>query len=344
MINKNNKSYIELLDPSKEGDRSKKVEFLKNNGVNFYVGMHPLEIDYDLFVGCMEIYENTGVDYFQYYKRIRLFNQYRTVSEGVRNYVGSFDYYVEDKTNIKYLYNYKKEIIETIQILEFFGLSGIYGKTIDEYINDLNNADEEWKQMRDEELAKIEKTAKEKSDKLKTNYYNFDDFNDDKFNKIFKECIKDMDMGKNTYTLEEVININVNLEENKTFIVFLRKDDRVCFVGRTTRLLTYIGTKSKEYDADRVAFYPVDNDYIDDIYIKALIEFDIIGGTVKNTNRKYISMTSVKRIFKELYRINLTHIKKIISKYDIEKYVLGDIIILDKIELDRATRDYLNLE
>lgn len=66
-----------------------------------------------------------------------------------------------------------------------------------------------------------------------------------------------------------------------------------------------------------------------------------IGGTVKNTNRKYISMTSVKRIFKELYKINLVYIKKIIAKYDVERHFIGDIIVFDKIELDKATRRYL---
>ena len=56
-----------------------------------------------------------------------------------------------------------------------------------------------------------------------------------------------------------------------------------------------------------------------------------------------ISLKSAKRVFKDIYKINLNHIKKIIKEYDLEKFIINDSIILDKIELDKATRDYLDL-
>lgn len=62
---------------------------------------------------------------------------------------------------------------------------------------------------------------------------------------------------------------------------------------------------------DSICFYAIDDDYIDDIYVKALLEFDVgIGCAIKHTNKKYITLKSVKRIFKEIYKINLVHIKK----------------------------------
>ena len=338
------KSYLEMLDTTKSEERAKKVEFLKSNGVHLIVGMYPDDVDYEFFVGCMEIFEHTGVNYFNDYKKLILNHQYRTLEKGIRHYISSFDYYVSDKMDIRYLNNYKKEILETIEIMNFFNIEKFNDTSIDQYMEFYNNSDIEWQELRKEELNKRKINADVALDKMKNTYFNFDNFNNDRFESIFKECIKDMDMGKNLYTLDEVININVNLDKNKTFIVFLRKNNKVCFVGRTTNLLNYIGLKSKEYDADRVAFYAVDREYIDDIYIKALIEFDIaIVGAIRNTNRKYISLSSAKRIFKELYKINLVHIKKIISRYGIEKFMIGETVFLDKIELDKAVKDYLGL-
>ena len=64
---------------------------------------------------------------------------------------------------------------------------------------------------------------------------------------------------------------------------------------------------------------------------------------VSNVNRKYISLTTVKRVFKELYKLNAIHIRKIIETYDIEKFIIGNSIVLDKINVDEAVRDYLQL-
>lgn len=336
--------YHELLDPDRENDRRKMVEFFKDNEVLIYHCMGASDIDYEVFVGCMEIYNNTGVNYFYDFSDLRLNFQYKTLDKGIKGYSRAWDSN-RDIFDRNFLNNYLEEVSSTIKLMQFFGIENLYDTSVNQYMEYYNRAETELNEWRIEELEKRKVKDDASFDKMRNSYYNFEAFDNNKFNRIFKECIQDMDMGKNIYILDEVININVNLEDNKTFIVFLRKNDKVCFVGRTTNLLNYIGTKSKEHGADRVAFYPVDNDYIDDIYIKALIEFDVaVGGTVKNTNRKYISMTSVKRIFKELYKINLVHIKKIIAKYDIERFLIGDIIIFDKIELDKATRDYLNLE
>lgn len=333
--------YNKLLDPSRAEERAKQVEFLKTSEEDIIYGHIHSDIYYEILVGCMEIYSNIGINYFYDYQRFSTSRQHITLEKGIKYYNSNFkQLYVED---IEYLNSYRKDILETVELMKFFGIESVDGTTIEQYMEYYNNAETEWYEMRYEEIEKRKAKAEASIDKMRNDYFNFDDFDNDKFNNIFKECIKDMDMGKNLYTLDEVLNININLAPNKTFIVFLRKNNKVCFVGRSTNLLSYIGAKSKEYDADRVAFYPVDNNYIDDIYIRSLIQFDIPSGQVRSANRKYISLTSAKRIFKELYRINLTHIKKIISKYDLERFILGDTIVLDKIELDKAVKDYLNL-
>lgn len=152
-------------------------------------------------------------------------------------------------------------------------------------------------------------------------------------------------MGKNTYTLNKIIDMNINLDKSKIFLVFLRKNNSVCYIDKTVNLISYIGNKNKEYDANSVSFYEIDSEYIDYIYVKSLIYFDMIvyNGVVKSLNRKYISLSMAKRVHKELYRINLTHIKKIIDKYDLERFIIGDTIVLDKIKFDKATRNYLNI-
>ena len=338
--------YYELLDPDKSDERVKKKEFFKDNDILLYNCMKASDIDYEIFVGCMEIYQKTGVNYFYDFIYLRVDFQYKNLGKGIKEYKKVCDNNLSSKDvfDENYLNNYLNEISKTIKLMNFFGIENLYGTTIEQYLSHYNNAEAEWNELKIEELENRKIKYDELFEKMKNNYFNFDNFNNDKFECIFKECIRDMDMGKNTYTLDEIININVNLDKNKIFIVFLRKNNKVCFIGRTINLLNYIGIKYKEYDADKVTFYAVDNEYIDDIYIKSIIQFDVAtGGVTKNTNRKYISMTSVKRVFKELYKINMVHIKKIIAKYDIEKYIIGDTIFLDKIELDRATRDYLKI-
>ena len=287
----------------------------------------------------MEIYQKTGVNYFYDFYYLRSSFRYEKLDNGIKNYSKYIDMFDNE-----YLDNYLEKISKIIKLMNFFSIDNLYGTSVTQYIEFYNSAEAVWNDLKLEELNKKKMQSEESLDKMKSTYFNFDDFDENKFYKIFKECTKDMDMGKNIYTLDEVININVNFEANKTFIVFLRKDNKVCFVGKTINLLNYIGLKCKEYNADRVAFYPIDNEYIDDIYIKSLIEFDITTGIpVRNTNRKYISLKSAKRVFKDIYKINLNHIKKIIKEYDLEKFIINDSIILDKIELDKATRDYLDL-
>ena len=334
--------YHRLLDPNKEDDRKNMVEFFRKNDVVLYQNMGASDIDYNVFVGCMEIYQNTGVNYFYDFADLRLGFQYTTLDKGIKGYNRTWDGISIFDEN--YLTMYLEEVSRTIELMQFFNIDDLYGTKVYQYQKFYNNAEKEWTELKKYELDKRQESQKAKVEIFEYEYFNFDEFDNRKFTKIYEECIKDLDMGKNLYSFNDVLNINVQLENNKTFIVFLRKNSKVCFVGKTTNLLTYIGAKNKEYDAESVAFYPVDNKYIEEVYVKALIEFDLgYSGAVKLSNRKYISLTTAKRVFKELYKINLTHIKKIISKYDIQKFILGDTIVVDKIELDRCTRDYLNL-
>lgn len=335
--------YHELLDPDRGDNRRKLEEFLKENEVILYHGMYPTDLDYEVFVGCMEIYKKIGVNYFYDFADLRVNFQHKTIDKGIKYYGRSFDN-INDVFDDGYLDSYLEEVSRTIKLMEFFSIDNLYGTTIDQYKSYYNNAKTEWIELKQDELKKKKDRNQAYAEILKHEYFNFSDFNNSKFNRIYKGCIKDLDMGKNLYSFNDVLNINVQLENNKTFIVFLRKNNKVCFVGKTINLLNYIGVKNKEYEADSVAFYPVENNYIDEIYVRALIDFDLgYSGAVKLANRKYISLTTAKRVFKEIYKLNLTHIKKIIKIYDIEKYILGNTIIVDKLELDKAVRNYLNL-
>lgn len=264
-----------------------------------------------------------------------------TLSKGIKHYKKLWETSNKYIFDNDYLSSYLEKVSKIIKLMRFFGIENLYGTSIEQYTNHYNNAKNDFHEMRLKELENREVNAEEALNQIKNRYFNFDNFNNSKFENIFHECTN----NKNIYTLDEVINININLEDNKTFIVFLRKNNKVCFIGRTTNLLNYIGVKNKEYDADSVSFYAIDNDYIDDVYVKAHLEFNVATScTIKHTNKKYITLKSVKRIFKEIYRINLYHIKKIIAQYNIEKFIIGDVIFLDKIELDKATRKYLSLE
>ena len=339
------KKFHELLNPSKAKEREKKVEFFKEHEIMIYHGIQGNDMDYEFFVGCMEIYENTDVNYFYDFEYLRLKCQYETNEPSIRGYLQRLDYNCITITD-EYLDKYRKDVEKTIQLMEFFNIGNLYGITIEKYKELYKNADVEWKILK-QEISNNKKSSKEEhTDKLIESYFNFGEFNNKKFESIFNDCIKDIDMGKNTYTLNEIIDMNINLDKSKIFLVFLRKNNKVCYIGKTVNLISYIGNKNKEYNADSVAFYEIDSEYIDDIYVKSLIYFDMIAynGVVKSSNRKYISLSMAKRVYKEMYRINLTHIKKIISKYDLERFIIGDTIVLDKIALNKATRDYLNLD
>ena len=343
------KKFNELLDPLKSEKRAKKLEFFKENEIVLYNGMQGNEMDYEIFIGCMEIYENTGINYFYDFDYLRLKSQYGLMDSSLKKYIQNWEYNIntiKDEVLDDYLEKYHIDIEKTMQLMKFFNIENLYGKTIKKYEEIYNNAEMELKSLK-QEIHNNKRVYKEEyTNGLIESYFNFENFNNEEFNRIFNNCISDINMGGNIYTLNEIINININLDKSKTFIVFLRKNNNVCFIGKTVNLINYIGNKNKEYNADSVAFYEIDNDYIEDIYIKALIYFDMVvnyNGIVKLSNRKYISLSIAKKVYKELYRINLTHIKKIITKYNLERFIIGDTIVLDKIELDKATRDYLNL-
>lgn len=333
-------SYHDLLDPDRKNERKNMIKFLKENEVLLYDSMYPSDIDYEGFVGCMEIYNKIGVNYFYDFLYLRIDHQNMNLGKGIKYYNNFTKQLFDDD----YLNSYLQEVSKTIKLMKFFGIENLYGTTIEQYIDYYNNADGDLYEMRQKELHNRKLNEQESLKQIKDRYFNFDNFNNVKFENIFNECLGNIKMKKNIYTLDEVINMNTSLDDNKTFIVFLIRNNNICFIGRSKDLLNYIGVKNKKYMVDSICFYDIDDDYIDDIYVKALLAFDVgIGCTIKHTNKKYITLKSVKRIFKEIYKINLVHIKKIISLYNIEIFMIDDVVFVDKIELDRATREYLGL-
>lgn len=345
-------TYNDLLDVNKSEERKQRIKFFKENNISImttpFGGMSASNNDYEIYVGCMEIYEKTKVNHFEDYKSLRFYlldskgDISKKLEKKISYYEGNERIEFTDK---RYLKHYQKDIQFVIDTMKFFNMEKIYDKTINYFETELELSEQKWLKFVNDEYSKKKNDKEKEAKKLIKDYNNFSKFNNQKFNEIYESCISSRNIKDNLYTIEELFELYLREDENKTYIVFFIKDDQVCLIGKTTNLLQYTNVKRKQIEFDTISFYEVENEYIEEIYIRLLIEFNIPSnsGAVKISNKKYILLNTAKRVFKEMYRVNLVHIKKALSQYKVDEYILGESLVLDKIQLDNAMKNYMSM-
>lgn len=350
------KTYNELLkyDETSILRRKKEVEFLVDNKTIIFQNMHPDKQDYEIFVGCMEIYKEIGINYFKEYENFMLTIGFLNICDGIKGYLEAY----EKRYGCKYYdirnlpYEYRKNVETVIKIMKFFGFEKFNGLNINQYKELADRADKDLMELRIEvRKTSDELKAIEDENKVKE-YFSFNNFDNKKAESEFKKCVKSIGKTNNSkkvnegridYTLDKSIEDETRLNSDEAFIILFYSNGKIISAGYTEFLISYIGNKSKKLEFDSVSYCIVKKEYYKYVYVKILMYFNlkIPNNTITISNEKFTNLNHAKRIYKILYGLNLRSIKKIIETNNLEQYMLSDSFILDKVELDLAVKKYV---
>ena len=333
--------------------RKKHVEFLKRNNILVFPNFYPQEYDYVIYAACLEIYTNVGENYFEKYSLFRQKYGELNYANGPECYCNSSIYYEFYGYDIsKMVSQYKEDLIAIIENMIFFEISSYNNLSIDKYKELLNNADKDFK------ILQVEKDIQNKSKKIDDEatiikeYYSFKEGSFDEMEKMFNQCIAFLNDNPGRYkitkegesTLDDInksIEDEIELNADEKFIVYFYLNDKIVFIGKTTTLIHYIGTKLRSIEFDSVTYMKKNVDDIDYMYTKSLMyfNFEMPSNTIKLNDKHFTTLNIAKKVYKILYKINLRNIKKVIAENDIAVYNSTHVCIIDKIQLDRAIKN-----
>lgn len=324
----------DYLNPELDDFRRKQVTFFKETSTISSIGNTILDIDYKIYTECLEVYINTGVNYYNEYMLLKYVIQIYKLQDGIRN------------KNNKYFHapcfetyeDYKKSLSDSIELYNFFDIVECCDIHISVFEDLLINAEVDWNFYKNNKFYEVNKNNDEYIKKLNKNYLNFDEFNEVKLQELYLEY-KDNTKPSNRYTVKELMNMNIEIYNGNICLLIGFLEDKIQFVGKTTRIFNYIYNKNKEFKIDNVAIFVVDEKYIDDLYVELIIRGEIESNSniINYKCMKYVSYNKAKSYYKSVYKLTAWDLKRIIKKYNIDILeISGGTKIISKIKLHRA--------
>jgi hypothetical protein len=284
------------------------------------------DFDYEIFWDCMRIYEAFGINYF---------SQYIYLCKG---FYGNFTQGIEAWFNSPSIMGYRPDaetFLELVDVLRFFGISSYYGIDFSEYENACQQANRLYRMAKDNEMQRFREKGEETIRKRIENYFNFDNYSERKFEELSRNLI---------IRQEKSISINEALvlarfAPQDTYIVILKKNNKVCHIGKTERPLAYIERRQKKFGEDSAHFEIVDTDYVDDLIVSMRVLYDVELDKIHPSalNRKYSTIKQAVFAYKRSEGIPKKVIISAIQDKKLHTVTLenGEVLI-DKIALHRA--------
>ena len=334
-------TLYELLSNSEE-ERKRQIDFFKTVNISLPGYYHANKTDLKILVECLNVYQETGINYFTRYETfIDSIHRYR-LEEGITGFYNSINgnFYDERDT----IEMFKKEVGRRIEDMDFFGFSHVYKLTKDDYRTLLMNCEEEYYELIAEKNRNRIKEKEIEMKELVENYLNFEDFNINTLEKHFKQCIKDL--TNKTYIENDLLNTVRPTKVKDIYLIVMFSNNVAVKIGRTRNVVQWIATHNKDYENVTFGLYSVDEEYIAELIVKVCIYFDTIltnAGMVKVSNKMYANLNQAKKVYAHLYGITLPRLRKIISLNGITQRQFGTITVLEKAELDQHVRRYLKI-
>lgn len=291
------------------------------------------DFDYEIFWDCMRVYEACGINYF---------SQYIALCKG---FYGDFTQGIEAWFNSRSIMGNKPDagkFLELVDVLRFFEISSYCGIDFSEYERACQEAQGLYQSAMDNEMQSRKEKGKEIVKRRIENYFNFDDYSEREFEKLSRSLI---DGQKKSISINEALALARFAPQN-TYIVILKKDNKVCHIGKTERLLSYIGIHQKKFDADSAYFEIVDMDYVDDLIVCMRVLYDTELDKIRPSllNRKYATIKQAIFAYKRSEGISKKFVISAIEKQKLRTVDLGnDQVLIDKIALHRALYPTLSI-
>ena len=313
--------------------QQKQIDFLKENNIHV-VGYHmATDFDYQVFTDCLAIYQATGINHFERYKAFYQDIQQLQLEEGIKGFYKSQKGKVEGEWNS--LESFEQAIKKRIEEMYFFGLDEINEHTEADYLKLLEEA---------KTLPMIEEEGPSESDldqdeRRVADYFNFADFDRQELEKQFQMCIQTLEGKK--YQAEALMDW-----EKGHYLVVGYDEDTPLKIGSATNLKAWL----KENQTGHLTTYGVfkaDEDYLKELKVKVCLHYPTIqaySGMVQASNKMYANLKQAKRVYSYLNGLNLAHLKQIIEINQLKQHFIGGASVVDKAELDKQIRRFLNLE
>ena len=156
-----------------------------------------------------------------------------------------------------------------------------------------------------------------------------------KIDRLIKENRKDYDIN---------LLLNSQVEQGKSFIVYIFDEDKPCKIGHSKNLVQYTGTELKRFTGKRfgIGYEAVPDETIEYVVPTLLINNNLsLWGIIRPSNPIYISFGQLKKASREVYGIDLRRLKKILDlqAIDITEFDTGEDLIYIKPEIDDIIRE-----
>lgn len=326
----------DYLNPKLEVIRNKQADFFEKTNMISYLGCNGFNVDYKIYTECLEVYVNTGVNYYDDYisliYKIQVYNLHHGIRDKNPNHFHSpcFESYE----------TYKQSLEKCIKLYKFFDITECKDISITVFEELLAYSEEDWDYYKNKNTMLEDKKNIEYINKLNKIYLNFNNFNESKLKQLYLQY-KEYTKPSNRYSVKDLMNMNMELYEGNICLIFGFLDDEIQFVGKTTRIFSYIYNKNKEYQIDNVAIFMVEEEYIEDLYVELIVRGDIKSNstTINYKCMKYVSYNKAKSYYKAICGFSAWDLKRIMKKYNIGTFKIGEsTTILNKIKLHEAVK------
>lgn len=289
--------------------------------------------DYEIFWGCMRIYEALGINYF---------SSFADLCKGI---YGDFSQGIEawfNHNSIMGLRPSKDHFLEVVEILRFFEISIYDGIPFSEYEQKAKEAAALYQEATCREMQRRQEKGAQTIQQRVDNYFNFGDYSESKFSALSRDLI---------FRQEKSISINEALvlahsAPNNTYIIIFKKGNTVFHIGKTERPLSYIGTHQKKSNADSAYFEAVDPDYVDDLIVSMRVFYDIELDKIRPSalNRKYTTIKQATFAYKKSEGIPRKSVLSAIKNSKMRTVALDNgQVLIDKIMLHKTLYSSKNI-
>ena len=320
--------------------RALQQEFLIKNKIMIFKSRYAYEFDYQIFVECMEVFENTGVNYFSTYEKLTDIGLELNLKDPVKSYCDLWTHGYNRRNSVD---TYKNKLKSNLKEMIFFDIDELYGITREDYSKLIENADKDI----DNYLRRINKeyddNKNETNKKNVEEYFCFDNFDEKKAKQVFENSIATIERGENCYLVEDnIFSGESKLTKDYIFITYMYKDNDIVSIGYTSSIMSYVVNKAKQINCDKILYCQVPKELMEYVYINSCKYFNRkIEINIKISDKKYATFNTAKKAYRSKYGMDSRILKKIIQQNDLEEFYMFNEFILDKKKLDNCVIEYL---
>lgn len=283
------------------------------------------DFDYNIFWNCMKIFEAYGINYFSDYLCLRR-GGYGDFSQGI-------DVWFNNKSIIGWRPT-SDQFIEFVKLLHFFEIPSYDGISLSTFEENSKYATLLYQEATDNEMAHRRKKSESTIQQRIKNYFNYDEYSEGEFNELSNNLISKQ---QDSISINEALEL-AKIAPSNIYIVFLKRNNKVCHIGKTEQPLSYIGSHYKKFDADSAYFTDIDANYVDDLIVNMRVFYDIEVNKIRPSflNRKYATVKQAIFAYKRLEGIPRKQVLAAIERGKMRVIELGnEQELIDKIELHR---------